>query len=103
MQWSGLWQCPRLQKALGDDFGVLPWPKAQRLGQGLGAVRRVRSMVNAKSQKINDAKAYVKWLWVERTDFQSELRPQLRLSTSRPARASPPRPTGCAPVSPPTR
>lgn len=27
MQWSGLWALPQIKKALGDDFGVLPFPR----------------------------------------------------------------------------
>lgn len=72
MQWSGLWAVPAVQKALGDDFGVLPWPKLNDSGKASVPFGAFGSMVNAKSQKINDAKAYVKWLWVERTDFQSD-------------------------------
>lgn len=26
MQWGGLWSMPAIKTALGDDFGVLPWP-----------------------------------------------------------------------------
>src|SRR5439155_19631341 len=26
MQWCGLWAMPGVKKALGDDFGVVPWP-----------------------------------------------------------------------------
>ena len=38
MQWSGLWSLPDIAAKLGDDFGVLPFP---RIGSGAG--RRCRS------------------------------------------------------------
>ena len=42
MQWTGLWTLPDLQKNLGDDFGVLPFPKLERLRRTVGAGGRLR-------------------------------------------------------------
>jgi multiple sugar transport system substrate-binding protein len=71
MQWTGLWTFPALKKALGDDFGVAPWPK---LSDSVGAtsvpIGAYGSAVNAKSKHIDEAKAYVKWLWVDDTTDQ---------------------------------
>lgn len=71
MQWSGLWALPQVQKELGDDFGVLPFPK-----DGSGApsvpVGAYGAAVSARSNHQAAAKAFVKWLWVERTDYQED-------------------------------
>jgi multiple sugar transport system substrate-binding protein len=72
MQWTGLWTFPALQEALGDDFGVLPWPKYATDGAGAPSVPigAYGSCVSAKSKNPDAAKAYVKWLWVDNTDDQ---------------------------------
>ena len=41
MQWSGLWALPQIKKALGDDFGVLPFPKDGSGGQAVRAGGRL--------------------------------------------------------------
>jgi multiple sugar transport system substrate-binding protein len=72
MQWTGLWTVPAVQQALGDDFGVLPWPKLNDSGRPSVPVGAYGAMVNARSQHIDEAKAYIKWLWVERKDYQED-------------------------------
>jgi multiple sugar transport system substrate-binding protein len=71
MQFTGLWTFPQIQKALPDDFGVLPWPK---LNASTGApsvpVGAYASAVSAKSKNVDAAKKFVKWLWVDQTDKQ---------------------------------
>ena len=73
MQWCGLWAMPGIQKAIGDDFGVVAWPafsasvgKPSTFAGGWGA------MVSAKSKNVDAAKAYVKWLWIENTKNQED-------------------------------
>jgi len=71
MQWTGLWTFPELQKAFGDDFGVLPWPKfSASVGAPSVPIGAYGSAVSAKSKHVAAAKDYVKWLWVDQTDFQ---------------------------------
>ncbi|SPE49667.1 putative ABC transporter-binding protein precursor [Streptomyces netropsis] len=72
MQWSGLWALPQIKKALGDDFGVLPFPSDGPSGRPAVPVGAYGSAVSARSRRKAAAKAYVKWLWVERTDFQQD-------------------------------
>ncbi|MFD9705827.1 ABC transporter substrate-binding protein [Lentzea sp. NPDC059081] len=72
MQWTGLWTVPAVQKALGDDFGVLPFPKLTGNGKPSVPVGAFGAMVNAKSKRVDEAKEFVKWLWVEKTDFQED-------------------------------
>ncbi|MFJ8085478.1 ABC transporter substrate-binding protein [Streptomyces sp. NPDC096205] len=71
MQWSGLWALPQAQKELGDDFGVLPFPKD---GSGAPAVPvgAYGAAVSARSRHQDTAKDFVRWLWVERTDYQED-------------------------------
>ena len=73
MQWCGLWAMPGIQKALGDDFGVVAWPafsssvgKPSTFPGGWGA------MVSAKSKNVDAAKAYVKWLWIDNPKDQED-------------------------------
>ncbi|MES9510405.1 sugar ABC transporter substrate-binding protein [Streptomyces sp. NPDC000609] len=72
MQWTGLWALPQIEKALGDDFGVLPFPRDGARGRPSVPVGAYGSAVSAHSSHIDAAKAYVKWLWVERTDYQED-------------------------------
>ncbi|MGW1372881.1 ABC transporter substrate-binding protein [Streptomyces sp. NPDC002446] len=72
MQWSGLWALPQIKKALGDDFGVLPFPKDGSGGKPSVPVGAYGSAVSARSGRKAEAKAFAKWLWVERTDFQRD-------------------------------
>jgi multiple sugar transport system substrate-binding protein len=71
MQFTGLWTLPAIQKAFGDDFGVLPWPKLNATtGKPSVPVGAYGSVVNAKSKNVDAAKKFVKWLWVDQTEDQ---------------------------------
>ncbi|WP_078969739.1 ABC transporter substrate-binding protein [Streptomyces natalensis] len=72
MQWSGLWALPMVKKALGDDFGVLPFPRDGSGGRPAVPVGAYGSAVSARSKRKAAAKAFARWLWVERTDFQQD-------------------------------
>ncbi|MCW3061280.1 MAG: sugar transporter substrate-binding protein [Capsulimonas sp.] len=72
MQWTGLWAYPAIRKALGDDFGVLPWPALDAQGAPATFLGGWTAMVNAQSSQIEEAKKYVKWLWIDRTDLQKD-------------------------------
>lgn len=72
MQWTGLWTVPAIQKALGDDFGVLPFPKLNATGAPSVPVGAFGAMVNARSKRVDEAKEFVRWLWIERTDYQED-------------------------------
>ncbi len=73
MQWCGLWAMPGIQKAIGDDFGVVAWPafsssvgKPSTFAGGWGA------MVSAKARDVEAAKAFVKWLWIDNSADQED-------------------------------
>ena len=65
MQWTGLWTLPDVQKGLGDDFGVLPFPAMESNGRQAVPFGSYGSIVTAKGKDPDAAKAFVKWLWVD--------------------------------------
>ncbi|MEU6771376.1 sugar ABC transporter substrate-binding protein [Streptomyces sp. NPDC046759] len=71
MQWCGLWALPQVQKELGDDFGVLPFPKDGG-GRPSVPVGAYGAAVSARSRHKEAAKEFVRWLWVERADLQED-------------------------------
>jgi multiple sugar transport system substrate-binding protein len=73
MQWCGLWAMPGIQKAIGDDFGVVPWPKfSAGLGKPSTFAGGWGAMINAKSKNIDAAKAFIKWLWIDNLKDQED-------------------------------
>ncbi|MFE6757626.1 ABC transporter substrate-binding protein [Streptomyces sp. NPDC057684] len=71
MQWSGLWALPAVQKALGDDFGVLPFPK-DGAGEPSVPVGAYGAAVSTRGRHQQAAKDYLKWLWIDRTEYQED-------------------------------
>lgn len=73
MQYTGLWAMPIIQKAIGDDFGVIPFPAfSDSLGKPSTAQGGWSAMVSKKSKNVEAAKKYVKWLWVDNTKDQED-------------------------------
>ncbi|MFJ9609064.1 ABC transporter substrate-binding protein [Kitasatospora sp. NPDC101176] len=72
IQWCGLWAMPAIGTALGDDFGVLPWPAFKPGGSPVLRVGGWTSCVNAKGRHVDAAKRFVQWLWIEQTDLQKD-------------------------------
>ncbi|WP_214322616.1 ABC transporter substrate-binding protein [Nonomuraea sediminis] len=72
MQWAGLWSMPDMQKGLGDDFGVAPWPALKAGGNPVVRIGGWASLVNAKGKNVEAAKKYVQWLWISQTDLQKD-------------------------------
>ncbi|WP_327356154.1 ABC transporter substrate-binding protein [Streptomyces sp. NBC_01304] len=71
LQWSGLWALPQVKKELGDDFGVLPFPK-DGAGKASVPVGAYGAAVSARAKDKDAAKAYAKWLWVEKAEYQED-------------------------------
>ncbi|MFB7711457.1 ABC transporter substrate-binding protein [Streptomyces sp. NPDC056105] len=71
MQWSGLWALPTVQKELGDDFGVLPFPK-DGAGEPAVPVGAYGAAVSTRGKHQQAAKDYLKWLWIDRTEYQED-------------------------------
>lgn len=73
MQWTGLWAMPGIKKAIGDDFVVSPWPQ---IGPGQGTPSTFAGgwsqFVNSKAKNVDEAKAFVKWLWIDSKELQQD-------------------------------
>jgi multiple sugar transport system substrate-binding protein len=70
MQWCGLWAMPGITKALGDDFGIFPWPALDAQSQPATVNGGWAEMVSAKSKNVALAKELVKSLWIDSTQTQ---------------------------------
>ncbi|MFI9779876.1 ABC transporter substrate-binding protein [Streptomyces sp. NPDC051956] len=71
MQWSGLWALPTVQKELGDDFGVLPFPK-DGAGRPSVPVGAYGAAVSTRGKHQQAAKDYLRWLWIDRAEYQED-------------------------------
>ncbi|MGW2239367.1 ABC transporter substrate-binding protein [Streptomyces sp. NPDC001759] len=72
IQWGGMWSMPAMQKALGDDLGIFPFPKIGSAGK-LSVYNGGWSIfVNAKGKNVEAAKEYVKWLWIDQKKYQED-------------------------------
>ena len=72
MQWLGMWAVPGLTDALGDDFGVFPVPPFDADGRRIVDMGGWVQVVNGKSKHLEAAKKYVRWLWVENKQVQTD-------------------------------
>lgn len=72
MQWTGLWAMPGIRKAIAEDFGVMAWPKVGADGKPATFRGGWAEMVNAKSKNVEEAKKFVRWLWIENTANQQD-------------------------------
>jgi multiple sugar transport system substrate-binding protein len=86
MQWGGQWTLPQVQEALGDDFGVVPWPAADAQGRPATWYGGWYEQVNANSKNIQAAKDFLRWLWIDNTAAQIEW--QTAFSSTTPVRFS---------------
>ncbi|MGW5361823.1 ABC transporter substrate-binding protein [Actinopolymorpha pittospori] len=72
MQWIGLWAMPAILKKFGDDVGVLAFPKLDAQGKDSVYSGGWTQFVSAKSRDVEAAKAFVRWLWIDKADFQED-------------------------------
>jgi len=74
MQWTGLWAMPGITKALADDFGVVPWPALDASGKPTTFWGGWSESVNPNGEHKNiaEAKKFVQWLWIQKTDLQQD-------------------------------
>ncbi|UFQ15473.1 MULTISPECIES: ABC transporter substrate-binding protein [Streptomyces] len=72
MQWCGLWALPAVREALGDDFGVLALPAEGPDGRPALPVGSYGAAVSARSGREREAKDFVKWLWIDKTEYQQD-------------------------------
>lgn len=72
IQWCGLWAMPAITQALGDDFGIFPWPAFGTNGKPVAPWGGWAEMVSAKGKHITESKALVKSLWIDNTSVQQD-------------------------------
>lgn len=72
IQWCGMWAMPVMQKALGDDIGIFPFPKVGSAGKQSVTNGGWSMFVNAKGKNVEAAKEYVKWLWIDQKKYQED-------------------------------
>lgn len=72
IQWCGMWAMPAMQKALGDDIGIFPFPKIGSAGKQSVYNGGWSMFVNAKGKNVEAAKEYVKWLWIDQKKHQED-------------------------------
>ncbi|OIK06251.1 ABC transporter substrate-binding protein [Streptomyces monashensis] len=72
IQFCGMWAMPVMQQALGDDLGVLPFPKVGSKGRPSVYNGGWSMFVNAKGGDVDAAKEYVKWLWIDQKQYQED-------------------------------
>jgi multiple sugar transport system substrate-binding protein len=72
MQWTGLWAMPGIKAAIQDDFEVVPWPAFDANGKPVTFWGGWSEMVNPKGKYVEEAKKFVKWLWIDKKDFQAD-------------------------------
>ncbi len=70
MQFCGLWAMPGITKALGDDFGIFPWPALDAQSQPAVTLQGWAEMVSAKGKNVAAAKEFVKYLWIDNSSVQ---------------------------------
>jgi multiple sugar transport system substrate-binding protein len=72
MQWCGLWAMPGIQKAVGDDFGVIAFPKMSDQGKASVYSGGWTAFVSGKAKDVDAAKKFLKWLWVDNAADQED-------------------------------
>lgn len=72
MQWCGMWAMPQIQAKFKDDFGVVAFPKVGDAGKPAVYTGGWTSFVAAKGKQIDEAKAFLKWLWIDQTKAQED-------------------------------
>ncbi|MBD0838497.1 MULTISPECIES: ABC transporter substrate-binding protein [unclassified Streptomyces] len=72
IQWCGMWAMPAVQEALGDDWGIFPFPKTVDSGKKSVYNGGWSMFVNAKGDNVDAAKEYVKWLWIDQKEYQED-------------------------------
>jgi multiple sugar transport system substrate-binding protein len=71
-QWTGMWALPAIQKALGDDVDIFPWPATDASGKASTFWGGWGECVNGKTKYPDAAKALTQFLWIDSTDIQQE-------------------------------
>jgi len=69
--WGGCWALPALEAA-HDDIGVFPHPAVGSEGSQVAFMGGWNAQVAGNSENIEAAKEFVKWLWIDQTEHQTD-------------------------------
>ena len=69
--WGGCWALPALEAQL-DDIGVFPHPAVGAEGRQVAFMGSWNEQVAGNSEKIDAAKEFAKWLWIDQTESQTD-------------------------------
>jgi multiple sugar transport system substrate-binding protein len=69
--WGGCWALPQLEDQL-DDVGVFAHPAVGSDGKQVSMVGLWNEQVAGASKNIEEATAFVKWLWIDQTEYQQD-------------------------------
>ena len=69
--WGGCWELPALEKE-HDDIGVFPHPAVGSDGKQVTFMGGWNAQVAGNSENIDAAKEFVKWLWIDQTEHQTD-------------------------------
>jgi multiple sugar transport system substrate-binding protein len=70
IQLTGFWNVPQFTQGVGNDFGAWPWPRFSSAGSPQAGVGGWTEYVHGKSPHLDEAKAFIKWLWVDNASAQ---------------------------------
>lgn len=71
-QWTGMWALPAIQKALGDDVDIFPWPATDSTFKPSTFFGGWGECVGGKSKHQDAGKALTKFLWIDSLDIQKD-------------------------------
>lgn len=69
--WGGCWALPVLEDSL-DDIGVFSHPAVGSEGRQVAFMGTWNEQVAGNSEKVDAAKAFAQWLWIDQTDRQTD-------------------------------
>lgn len=72
MAWGGCWALPQLEEVHGDDVGVFPLPAIGGEGRQVSLVNPWTEQIAGASKNVEGAMEFVKWLWIENTEAQTD-------------------------------
>lgn len=72
MQWTGLWTFPQIKEKFGDDFAVAGFPAVGSSGKTAVPFGAFNAHAFGKGANVDAAKAFIKWLWVDGIEMQTE-------------------------------
>lgn len=72
MAWAGCWVLPAVEDAFGDDVAFMPLPGTGSDGKTTAFIGTWNEQVAGASSQADAATEFVKWLWIDQTDHQTD-------------------------------